>query len=76
MVELGAAAVAERLAETNVLLVDDDASTRKLVKAQLTGMGVSGRLEAADGMAGFEPSSLVKIPTWGTLKIHPFNHRA
>ena len=54
MVEVTTAAVAARFAKTQVLVVDDDASTRKLVKALLTGMGVSDILEAGDGMVGLE----------------------
>ena len=47
-------AVAARFAEIQVLVVDDDAGTRKLVKALLTSMGVRNIWEAGDGVAGLE----------------------
>lgn len=54
MVQVSAAAAAARFAKTQVLIVDDDASTRKLVKALLAGIGVTNILEAGDGMVGLE----------------------
>ena len=54
MVQVSTAALAARFGKTSVLIVDDDATTRKLVKALLTGMGVNNILEAADGMVGLE----------------------
>jgi two-component system, chemotaxis family, chemotaxis protein CheY len=44
--------LAHRLTETNVLLVDDDASMRKVVRTMLMSMGVRVIREAADGPTG------------------------
>jgi two-component system, chemotaxis family, chemotaxis protein CheY len=54
MVQVTTAAVAARLTKTRVLVVDDDSSTRKLVKTLLTSMGVADIFEAGDGMVGLE----------------------
>ncbi len=54
MVQVSTAAVAARFGKTRVLIVDDDAGTRKLVKALLTGMGVTNVMEAEDGMVGLD----------------------
>ena len=54
MVQVSMAAVAARFAITQVLIVDDDASTRKLVKALLNGMGLTPIIEAGDGMVGLD----------------------
>ena len=54
MVEVSTAAVAAQLKKTRVLIVDDDASTRKLVNTLLVSMGVSDIFEATDGMVGLE----------------------
>ena len=54
MVEVSTAAVAARLKKTRVLIVDDDASVRKLVNTLLTSMGVADIVEATDGMVGLE----------------------
>ncbi|MGA7971521.1 MAG: response regulator [Pseudolabrys sp.] len=54
MVQVSTAAVAARFAETQVLIVDDDASVRKVVKAMLTSMGVGVIWEAGDGVAGLD----------------------
>ena len=54
MVQVNTAAVAARFAITQVLIVDDDASTRKLVKALLNGMGLTNIIEAGDGMVGLD----------------------
>jgi two-component system, chemotaxis family, chemotaxis protein CheY len=54
MVEVSTAAVAARLKKTRVLIVDDDASIRKLVNTLLASMGVADIFEATDGMVGLE----------------------
>ncbi len=54
MVQVSTAAVAARFAETQVLVVDDDASIRKVVNAMLTSMGVGTIWEAGDGVAGLD----------------------
>jgi len=54
MVQVSTAAVAARFAEAQVVVVDDDASVRKVVKAMLTSMGVGIIWEAGDGVAGLE----------------------
>jgi two-component system, chemotaxis family, chemotaxis protein CheY len=54
MVQVSTAAVAARFAETQVVIVDDDASVRKVVKAMLTSMGIDLIWEAGDGVAGLE----------------------
>ena len=54
MVEVSTAAVAAQLKKTRVLIVDDDASIRKLVNTLLVSMGVSDIFEATDGMVGLE----------------------
>ena len=54
MVQVSTAAVAARFAETQVLIVDDNASVRKVVKALLTSMGVGIIWEASDGVAGLD----------------------
>ena len=46
--------IAERLATTHVLIVDDDYSMRKVVRAMLMGIGVRNIQEAPDGPAGLE----------------------
>lgn len=54
MVQVSTAAIAAKFAEIQVLVVDDDAGTRKLVKALLTSIGVRTIWEAGDGMAGLD----------------------
>ncbi len=52
MVETSSAAAAARLAQTQVLVVDDDPGARKLVRALLSSMDVRVIREATDGAAG------------------------
>lgn len=54
MVQVTTATVADKFAKIQVLIVDDDPGTRKLVKTLLTTMGVRIIWEAGDGMAGLE----------------------
>jgi two-component system chemotaxis response regulator CheY len=54
MVQVTTAAIAARFAQIRVLVVDDDASARKLVKALLASIGVTNVREAEDGMVGLE----------------------
>lgn len=54
MVQISTAVAAERFAQIHVLLVDDDAGIRKLVRALLTSMGVRNISEAIDGAAGLD----------------------
>jgi len=54
MVQVTTAAIAARFAQIQVLVVDDDASARKLVKALLASIGVTNVREAEDGMVGLE----------------------
>ena len=54
MVQVSTAAVAARFAQSQVLVVDDDASVRKVVKAMLTSMGAGVIWEAGDGVAGLD----------------------
>jgi len=54
MVQVSTAAVATRFAGAQVVVVDDDASVRKVVKAMLNSMGVGIIWEAGDGVAGLE----------------------
>jgi two-component system, chemotaxis family, chemotaxis protein CheY len=46
--------LAQRLADTQVLVVDDDANMRKVVRAMLTSVGVRTIREAPDGPTGLE----------------------
>lgn len=54
MVQVSTATAAARFAQLQMLLVDDDPSIRKLVRALLTSMGVRNISEAIDGAAGLE----------------------
>ena len=54
MVQVTTATVAAKFATIQVLIVDDDAGTRKLVKTLLTTMGVRNIREAGDGVVGLE----------------------
>ncbi len=54
MVQVSTATVAAKFAASKVLIVDDDAGTRKLVKTLLATMGVRTIREAGDGMVGLE----------------------
>lgn len=54
MVQVSTAAVAAQFADLKVLVVDDDAGIRKVVRALLTSMGVGIIWEASDGMAGLD----------------------
>jgi CheY-like chemotaxis protein len=47
-------ALRERLKSLNVLIVDDNAFIRKLVRELLADLGVRNTLEAADGIAGLD----------------------
>ncbi len=46
--------VAERFATTHVLVVDDDANMRKVVRAMLVSLGVRNIREASDGPKGLD----------------------
>jgi two-component system, chemotaxis family, chemotaxis protein CheY len=46
--------LAHRLADTNILVVDDDIAMRRVVRAMLMSVGVRAIREAADGPAGLE----------------------
>lgn len=54
MARVSTAAIAARFAQTQALIVDDDAGVRKLVRALLTSMGVGVVCEASDGTAGLD----------------------
>ena len=54
MVQVSTAAVAARFADLEVLIVDDDAGIRKVVRTLLTTLGVGAVWEASDGMAGLD----------------------
>ncbi len=54
MAQVSTAAVVARFAEIQVLIVDDDASVRKVVSAMLTSMGVGVIWEASDGVPGLD----------------------
>ncbi len=54
MVQVSTAAAAARFAQIQVLIVDDDAGIRKLVRTLLTTMGVRNISEATDGAAGLD----------------------
>jgi two-component system, chemotaxis family, chemotaxis protein CheY len=50
----GADALKERLRSLNVLIVDDNAFMRKIVRELLADLGVRHTIEAADGIAGLD----------------------
>ncbi len=54
MAQVSTATVAARFADLQVLVVDDDAGVRKVVRALLTSMGVGTVWEAGDGVAGLD----------------------
>jgi two-component system chemotaxis response regulator CheY len=54
MVHVSTATVAARFADLQVLVVDDDAGVRKVVRILLTSMGVGTVWEAGDGVAGLD----------------------
>jgi CheY-like chemotaxis protein len=54
MVQVSTAAAAARFAQIQVLIIDDDAGVRKLVRTLLTMMGVRNVAEAMDGAAGLD----------------------
>ena len=50
----GADALKERLRSLNVLIVDDNAFMRKIVRELLADLGVRHTIDAADGIAGLD----------------------
>ena len=54
MVQVSTAILAARFSEIQALVVDDDASVRKVVRALLTSLGVGTIWEAGDGVAGID----------------------